>query len=310
MKLRFVKAGKESVFLRPRLPFRAERQAKDGAAGVNAHLTADRRPDDTIAEIGETLSLIYTPVYLKDGSLYDAVLDRPFASAPEGDLRALESDPHPEGKIDFLPTLCPHCGWDLSGEKDAAVLLCRNCTSAWIPSEAGFEPLPFRVLHGGGEADLHLPFWRMRAQVAGLKLESRADLIRLANLPRQIRPEWEETGPDFWIPAFKVQPHLFLRLARQFTLTGSEAGSGIELPRARLFPATLPAAEAAESIKVAIASIAMAKRLILPRLPEIRVKIEECALVYVPFKAQGSEWIQPAMQIAVNGNALDLGRAI
>ena len=247
---------------------------------------------------------------MKNGSLHDAVLQRPIAPAAPTDLDSAASDPHPEGVIRFLPTLCPRCGWDMEGERDAAVLLCRNCASAWLPAEEGFQPLPFRVLPGDGEPDVYLPFWRMQAQVDGLPIRSRADLVRTANLPAKIPGDWEEEEPVFRIPAFKVQPHLFARLSRQFTLGGRDEEAVEDLPRPRLFPVTLPATEAVESIKVAISSIATAKRLILPRLPGIHVKVHEYVLVYVPFHAQGSEWIQTAMKVAVNRQALDFGRAI
>jgi len=72
--------------------------------------------------IGETRSLIYSPFYVDD-RLYDAVLNRPVASA-RGDDVDLERYPggRPDWRIRFIPTLCPICGWDLSGERDALVL--------------------------------------------------------------------------------------------------------------------------------------------------------------------------------------------
>src|SRR3989339_2060059 len=37
----------------------------------------------------------------------------------------------PADRFRFVPTLCPHCGWDMEGQKDSLVLICRNCDSAW-----------------------------------------------------------------------------------------------------------------------------------------------------------------------------------
>jgi predicted RNA-binding Zn-ribbon protein involved in translation (DUF1610 family) len=159
------------------------------------------------AFVGETVSRIYAPFYFRDGRLYDALLKRAVPTATDLDPSAIEGAPEiSPWNVSFVSTLCPSCGWDLQGEKDALVLVCRNCGSLWQCRRAGLERIPFASL-ADGPAPLHyLPFWRMKVRMEGLELSSLADLVRIANLPRAISPELRNTPIYFWSPAFQDQP--------------------------------------------------------------------------------------------------------
>jgi len=41
----------------------------------------------------------------------------------------------------------------------------------------------------------------------------------MGNLPKAIQPEWENKSLYFWVPAFKLQPKIFLRLSTQFVIS-------------------------------------------------------------------------------------------
>ena len=74
MKLRFVSADMDGRFLKPRQSFEK----------ISAHFEkrfgkALPKPILHQAQIGESLSLIYSPFYLKD-KLYDAILDKPVSA--------------------------------------------------------------------------------------------------------------------------------------------------------------------------------------------------------------------------------------
>ena len=109
----------------------------------------------------------------------------------------------------------------MEGEKDSLVLICRNCDSAWECLKNGFQRVGFTVMKPpaeSGEIALYLPFWRMKPRIEGMELASYADLIRAANLPKAITPAFAAAPLYFWSPAFKVNPFLYLRWARQMTL--------------------------------------------------------------------------------------------
>jgi hypothetical protein len=310
LRLRHLTPGIEGAIILPEMPFQGYPLLPESAPQARSS-AAGGRGSSTKAFIGELVSLIYAPFHVREGVLFDAVLESPlthFAGNLPGGLPLEQELP---GQIRFVPMLCPSCGWDLEGEKNALVLLCRNCHSAWQASAGdNFEQVAFAFTSIIDDGSLYLPFWRIRAEISGVSLRSYADLVRLANLPKAIQSHWEEDPLAFWIPAFKIQPQLFLRLARSFTTAQLPQDTQETIPRAPLHPVSLPLSEAIESIKVLLASLAVKRELLLAKLSEILINIEEQNLVYVPFALKGSELIQSAMQVSVNANALNWGKLL
>jgi hypothetical protein len=316
LKLKFATPETDGRFLKPHFPFKTL-PSKSGAGAGPVADPGKSFPGFYEAFIGETLSLIYSPVVIEKGLLCDAILRQPLARVPEDVFEKLPSDNSHHHAIRFIPTLCPHCGWDLEGEKDTLLLLCRNCDSGWVSSPDGLKRQEFTVFtQTTPHPVVYLPFWRLKAEIFGVKLRSVADLTRLANLPRAITSAMEERGAFFRIPAFKVQPHLFLRLAKLLTISQKFEdiqelhGRWPKSDTSKLFPVTLPVHEAAESIAMTMTSFVVPKPQFISRLHEIKVKLLEYTLVYLPFEARGSELIQPEMQISISANALRLGRLI
>ncbi len=260
------------------------------------------------AFIGETVSRIYAPFYFREGRLHDALLKRPVPAASGINESLLASAPEtPPWQISFVPTLCPSCGWDLQGEKDTLVLVCRNCRTLWQCRGTRLEQIPFAALVDGPEPRHYLPFWRMKARIEGLELVSMADLIRVANLPRAISPELERTPLYFWSPAFKINPAQFLRWGRQMTVAQPSGETPDQLPEGPLYPVTLPLAEALEGIRVTLFSIATNKRQALTFLPRIRISAEETLLVYHPFSLGPRELVHSRMGLTVDRTAMTFG---
>lgn len=84
------------------------------------------------ALIGESFSLVYAPVFLKEGSVYDGLGDRLLGKGVNFDVKKFPvHSPKGSWQVEFVPVLCPYCGADLQGEKDTQVLLCRNCDRVW-----------------------------------------------------------------------------------------------------------------------------------------------------------------------------------
>lgn len=260
------------------------------------------------AYIGETSSLIYLPVFIEDGSLYDAVTGRRMASMPGEYSEGLPLQRLQAGRLSFIPTLCPRCGWDLHGGKDSLVHLCRNCDTAWKVSGDGLEGLDFAVVPAADAPSAYLPFWRMKAGISGVRLRSYADLIRFANLPKAIQREWEEQEIHFWSPAFKVRPQLFQKSARAATNAQLPVESGQRVPKAEIFPATLPSEEALQGLKVTLFNMAVPKKNILPLIGGITITPEDIRLVLVPFQRNTHEFVQEDMHLSLNINALKFGR--
>lgn len=256
--------------------------------------------------IGETTSLIFFPLYAEGGELYDSFAKKPVSGGMVSPELLPDSEEVKPGTISFIPTLCPQCGWDLLGERNSVVLICQNCNSAWECRRNTLVPVPFIIMTGGDTIAHYLPFWRMKARVEGVCLESYADLIRLGNLPKAISRKFEDTSLYFWSPAFKIQPTTFLRWARQLTVY-QPAEDGRELSRdMSLYPVTLSAAEAKESILITLADIITTKK-IIPLIPDIRITVHDLLLVYHPFTTQHNELIHSVLKLSIDTKSLIYG---
>ncbi len=301
LKLNFVTPERKGYFLKPTQSF------KD-VMNIFKHRfsTSLTKPVFYQSHIGETLSLIYSPFYVED-KIYDAVLNKPVTPVLPDDFDAkLLQGGRPGWGIKFIPTLCPDCGWDLQGRRDALVLNCKNCNSVWRPAANGFKKLKFAFMQAKEENIIYLPFWRIRADVTGITLNSYADLVRIANIPKAVQKEWEDVKFYFWAMAFKVRPQVFLRLARNITLAQPQEKLVMELPDARLHPVTLPIEEAIESLTINLAGFMKPQKDLFPILRDTTIKPKSYLLVYIPFIEQYHELIHPELHLTINKNQLAL----
>ena len=263
------------------------------------------------AHIGEHVSMIYAPYYAQ-GSLFDAVVNETTGrQLPAGFSQTAASGPRPDWQVRFLPTLCPGCGWDLEGEKDSLVLLCRNCRSAWQPGRQRLHRLDFA--HMAAEKDeevVYLPFWRIRAEVSDLNLASYADVVKIANLPKVPKKEWRQMPFRFWSPGFKIRPQTFLPLATKMTLARPPEAIADELPSGELYPVTLSLESAVESLKITLASFIKPRRVHFPRLPDFTITVAGFRLIYVPFVRRHHDLTQPEFQFTILTSQLRLAKSL
>jgi predicted RNA-binding Zn-ribbon protein involved in translation (DUF1610 family) len=305
--LRFVSPELEARFFSPEIPLKKVMERIDRQLQFQDESDLSG-PIFYRAFIGETASQIYSPMYVQGHTFHDAILGRPIAPIAESMLDGLL--PFQQAKnwqIKFLPTMCPLCGWDLEGERDSVVLLCKNCDSVWEASQKGFKQIEFGIIPGQEEAVFYLPFWKMEAAIDDLEIQSPADLLKIAHSPKRVEGEREESGLHFWTPAFKVPPELFLRLTQQTTLSPLRGDIRKNFPKSPLYPISLPVSEAVESIKLLIAKLAVDKE-ILPKLNEMDVRLNQIHLIYLPFLLIGTDLVQSQTQMSIPQNSLKLGR--
>jgi hypothetical protein len=257
--------------------------------------------------IGEKVSVVYAPYFMKNRALHDGILGKPLKPLKDG----MNNTPSKGGTgqpLTVFPALCPECGWDLEGGRDSVVFFCRNCNKAWYLTGNGLEQKAFFALNGSEGQTTHLPFWRIKAEVSGLDLRSFGDLARLANLPVVVHKEWESADLYFWVPGFRVHAPLFLRLARLLTL--QQPGDIVECEEALAAPqpASLPMSDAPDSLKVIIASLVAMKKRIWPILETVSTRALHTDLVYIPFQGQKDELFNPTLKISVARNSLKYGQ--
>lgn len=302
LKLRFATSQVNGRFLKPRLSLN---QAKE-IIGSRFIGNADKGSIFHHAFIGESISLIYSPYYLKD-KLFDGILCEPASSARVNSLdiegEALES---PGRDIRFIASLCPDCGWDMTGQRSSLVMVCHNCTSIWYPSTDRFKKLKFACAQDDSAGGVCLPFWRIRADVTGIALDSYGDFARAANLPRVVRQNRKNSRFYFWVPAFKVRPQIFIKLAQGLTLSQPGKLKESEIPEDTLYPVTLAATEAVESLKLIVAGFMRPRKILPEKLPGIEIKSRSALLVYIPFNEGHHEFIQPSFHLTVHKNTLSM----
>jgi predicted RNA-binding Zn-ribbon protein involved in translation (DUF1610 family) len=303
LKLRFLTPDMQGYFLDTSLPYQKMMQIIQQR--YNASLPEPIYHWDFI---GESLSQIYSPFYV-DGKVYDAVLNRPVSTSLPGDFQTttLPGGP-PQWSLRFVPALCPNCGWDLKGQRDSLALNCDNCNSVWYPGKEKLKKLKFGYLPEQGDHITYLPFYRIQADVSGLELNSYADLIKVANLPKVVQKGWEDRPIQFWTPAFKVRPDDFLRFARNLTLSQPQGKWEYEFPKAQIYPVTMPLTEAIESLKLSLASFMKPQRVLFPKLQETEIRPKNFLLLFIPFHERANELTQPAFRLRINKNLLRYAR--
>ena len=302
LKLRFVAPENEGVFLKPQV------SSKELLRLAEETFTSPiRDPMFAKAFVGDSMSQIYSPFYVTD-QVFDGVLNRPVSPAPpEGfDVSKMEGG-KPDWRIEFIPTLCPNCGWDLQGEKNALALSCKNCNSLWMNKGTGFIKLEFGLFPAETPDSVYLPFYRIRAEVSGIKLDSYADLVKTANMAKVVQPGWEEKPFRFWTPAFKIRPDDLLFFSRNMTLSQPPKEYVAELPQGEVLPVTMPLPDAVESLKINLASFIKPPKM-LQVLDTVQIKAKSVVLVYIPFQKSGKELFQPAFNLRTNKTLLEYAK--
>ncbi len=257
--------------------------------------------------IGETSSLIYSPFYIKNNLLFDGVLNKPVGPVADNEINIETPNTcRPEKEISFVPGLCPSCGWDLEGNSDSFVMVCRNCETLWHAHGSELAKIKFGCAKVNNENDALLPFWKIDADISIIDLKSYSDLIKLANLPKVPKPDSENQCLSFWVPAFKIRPKIFLRLITQLAVLQPEDDYGEQLGNHTLSTANLPSSEAVETIKVTIGALMKPAKQYIPILSKINVKPTAIKLIYLPFESKAQDLYHSKLGVSINKNSLKL----
>jgi ribosomal protein L37AE/L43A len=299
--MRFVLPDTPGQFIKPQVP------------KIEAMQTVERRMQQALKRctmrqffIGESISIIYAPFY-GTNRLFDGILEQPLGAEFDLTERLIKAPASkPARQFSFVPSLCPACGWDMQGRPDTRVLHCTNCTTAWMASRSGFKQVPFshwKAKHPA-ETDRYLPFWRIQADASGIQLDSYADLVRIANLPKAVQESWGNRPFRFWVPAIKIKPKRFLRLSTSLTLSQPRWKPLDKMPAPFSYPVTLPLKEAIECLMITLGEIVKPRKSFAANFPQIQLKPASALLVYLPFAEGHHEYICRELQVAINKNVL------
>lgn len=307
-KLRLLSSQKQGRFLQPRLP------VKEFLTRITEERISPPESEEVPALhrqvfVGETVSLVYAPIFLKEGMVFDGLGDRILGKAGEADF-----EPFPvhiqdgSWQVQFIPILCPYCGADLQGEKDTQVLLCRNCDRVWEYSKEGLKKLDAGIIDAlGGQPPYFIPFWRIRARVSGRSPRGLTKLARLVVPPEEKGATGEKEELYFWLPAFKISPSLFLNLSKAVSFRRPLKVQFLEkVPKGNYYPVTLSWDQAREGLEAVWADLS--KNDLSLNLPQLKIEPIDQLLVFIPFHLQGGELVQEEIAVGINRKALHFGR--
>lgn len=254
----------------------------------------------------DALSLLYLPTLPREDTIYDAIDRKAFGPVPPG---LVSGEPATDGRnpchYHFVPALCPNCGNDLNGEKESSIVFCPNCLIGFSVSNGRLQEVPFVVVNGNSTTDMFLPFWRIRVEPQGLPLPKTTGRILAGGRMQQ----FDRENFFFWVPAFKINPQLFLRLGHRTTIAQLQVEPLSAMPLlSSIQPVTIPLAEAVKSVKLLLALLSPKDLDLLSRLNDLSVEVKEARPALVPFEQAGCELANRQILVAVHTNALKYGR--
>jgi hypothetical protein len=289
--LKFIHKDTKGIFLLPEISGKTALKQMAGGEEDKIH-------------IGETLSLIFMPLFRKSGVLCDGLTGTPLSVS----LSDLPADKKAPGhQLSFTPCLCPDCGWDLKGRTDSLVIHCSNCVKFWLIRNKTLNRVDTHFSGSGPNTKILMPFWRLKVEFNLISCSTYAHLITIANIPKAVREEHEQQPLYFYIPAFKINPKLFLRIAKQMTLAQISPVMAEKIPGIDFLPADLPPDEGAQAVFPVLAAMAAHKKETIDSLKKEKLKIRSFSLIYIAFQESGSEFVQEEMGVSLPKNALQKG---
>ncbi|SHO45656.1 hypothetical protein [Desulfopila aestuarii] len=282
------------------------------AAKITRIFTEDRKSHlYHRAFIGETISRIYLPAYRYSGMLYDGVTHQKLGLDTVAEefgksLLPFARDWEPR----YISMLCPECGDVMHGSRETLVVVCSGCSRHWIEEGGTFHALGYLAVPPRESEAHYLPFWRIEPEDESGQLVSLADFFELTNQPVVIRRSHREQKMVFTIPAFKLNPALFLQTSRMLTVGqgSSPLPQQYDIAGDNVYPVTLPASEAAEALKTVLVASSVSIRKVLDLLSTIQFRTYRKKLIYLPFRDAGHDFIEQHTGVCIANAALRYGK--
>ncbi|MCK5098768.1 MAG: hypothetical protein KAR45_11735 [Desulfobacteraceae bacterium] len=317
-KLKFIQPETKGVFLPHSITKKEILRRMDkeysGNSGMNDNQQKGKKRKQAYIHIGEIISLIYLPFYRTKYELFDGLTGKQVDVLPEQLEQLSDQSKLPGYNFSFMPGLCPNCGWELAGETDSLVLLCKGCFRAYLIRNKGLKQIEVQFASPGNDmgadTDIFIPFWKLSIKFSKISCAKYSDIMKLANIPKAILEEHKIKDFYFFIPAFKVNPKLFLRLGKQASLIQPDSVLLDKLPEVDVYPADLPLQEGLEAVLPVLMDLCKRKKELWSLLIKEKIKLDKHSLVYLSFKEAGLEYVQPEFRFSLPKNSLKFGRKL
>lgn len=314
-KLKFIQPGTKGIFLPHEISRKEIVRHMDNdydiANIISGTSSKQTKKKQVYVHIGEIISLIYLPFYKTKSEIFDGFTGNKINFSPGLEKQIFSKGQLPEYNYSFQSGLCPNCGWDLTGASDSLVLVCKGCLRAYRISRTGLKPFKVQCGSIDADTDILIPFWKLAVKFTKLQLKKYADIIKLANLPKAILNEHKTKDFYFFIPGFKINPKLFLRLGKQVSLLQPDSiPFKTQLPRLDFYPGDLPLQEGLEAVLPILMELCKRQKGFWEILVKEKIKLDKYSLIYLPFTKTGSEYVQPELKFSIPVNSLKFGRTL
>lgn len=315
-------------FLPLEVPLAKAREAAEGAANIFFEA------EDLFAEVilqslvGRIFSVVYFPIWYVDCqhsrgreiTLIEGLGKKVLCTMPSGAaiLSRLKEDgkkdPMDFSKLQFLPLLCPNCGWAFSFQPFNTLHFCITCRRLWKVQEGKLVEADYQVVsspEGGAMKQVAwVPFWRCRGALesAGIRLTTMADFHRLAPPPRVVDQQMESRRPIyFYIPAVKFRnPQVLHTMGSRLTFLQPDLETepfpdGSNPPAAGV---SLPDRDACDLGGMILGSmVPQANRKARAWLKNCKIDLSDPQIFYFPFSRADLFWRNLNTGIAFQHNA-------
>ncbi len=300
-KLKFIQPETKGSFFPPSI------SKKQILEHINKESSGGKGIKQAHIHVGEIVSLIYLPFYKTSHELFDGLTGKKVDALPGQFSSQSEL---PQYNFSFMPGLCPNCGWELAGETDSLVLVCKGCFRAYLIRNKALKQIEVQFASLKSNADMLIPFWKLSIDFSKIQCSKYSDIMRLANLPKAVLEEHKTKDFYFFIPAFKVNPKLFLRLGKQASLMQPNSSFLDKLPQNEFYPADLPLQEGLEAVMPVLMHLCKKKKELMSLLLLEKIKLKSYMLVYLAFKEVGLEYVQEEFGFSIPKNSLKFGRKL
>jgi DNA-directed RNA polymerase subunit RPC12/RpoP len=313
-KLKFIQPDTKGVFsphsISKKEMLRRMYKEYSDADDMNSNRKVGRNKKQAHIHVGEIISLIYFPFYRTDYELYDGLTGKQVNVLPEQVEEFSSIGRLPQYDLSFMPGLCPNCGWELGGETDSLVLVCKGCSRAFLIRKKRLKQIEVQFAPFNSDTVIFIPFWKLSINFSKIPCSKYSDIMKIANIPKAVLEEHRVKDFYFFIPAFKVNPKLFLRLGKQASLSQPDSVLLDRLPDVDVYPVDLPLQEGLEAVPPVLMNLCKRKRELWDMLIQEKIKLEKYSIVYLAFKEAGLEYVQPEFGFSLPKNSLKFGRKL
>jgi predicted Zn-ribbon and HTH transcriptional regulator/DNA-directed RNA polymerase subunit RPC12/RpoP len=279
--------------------------------------------------VGLHFSVIYFPLWYVECSheggrevlLLDAVGQSTIQKIPDGSaiLGKLKGNETRKtfqfSELRFLPFRCPNCGWAFPFRPLSILHFCPTCRHLFQEKGGEWTELGYFVVPPGEiklpKDTLWVPFWRCRTILlsSGERIETMADLYRLAPPPRLVHPERESGRPIyFYLPAVKFRnPQTIHNLGSRLTFVQPDLrlGSFEDGSHPLTTGGSLGVKDAQEmGMMILGALIPQAKRKARAWVKNCEAEFPDSQVVFFPFTRADLFWKERISGISFQHNAL------